>query len=136
MSASIENQGRGGVLTIEVKGVAETTAGAIGEVDNPEGVNLLITRATWHVVAPSTGAANLSCGVDTSAGTFNDIINALAVNGGITGKVYNGHAMQNTAKTEIAAPAIWTAAKQLGFTGSASTVGLEGRLYVEYIRVG
>lgn len=135
MSASIEYKGRGGVLTIEVEGVTGTSAGAIGEVDNPEGVDLLITRATWHVITPSTGAANLSCGVDASGGTFTDIISGLAVNGSIAGKVYNGHAMQNTTKTEIEAPAIWTAAKKLGFTGSASTAGLVGRLYVEYIRI-
>ena len=136
MAVAQEFVGRGGVLIIEVTGAASTGNAGIGAFANPEGAPLLILRATWHVLTPSTGAANISIGVaadDESAAT--DIINALAVNGAITGKVYNGHAMQNTAKTEITAPVIWTAAKYITFTGSGSTVDLDARLYVEYVRL-
>ena len=131
---SIEYKGRGGVLTIEERGVPGP-ARCHRRGRQPGRRRSPYHRATWHVITPSTGAANLSCGVDASGGTFTDIISGLAVNGSIAGKVYNGHAMQNTTKTEIEAPAIWTAAKKLGFTGSASTAGLVGRLYVEYIRI-
>jgi hypothetical protein len=82
----------------------------------------------------STGAANLGIGVGASGAKATDILNDLAVNGAITDKVYNGHAMQNTAKTEIQAPALWTTDKYITFTGSASTVGLEAYLFVEYVR--
>lgn len=134
MTVAVETEGRG-VLAIKIDGVASTANGGIGAVVNPEGVNCVILRATLYVHVPSTGAANLSVGVAsaaTSAGT--DIINALAVNGSISDKMYNAFAMQNTAKTEITAPALWQPGYYITFTGSASTVDLEAYLLVEYVR--
>ena len=64
-----------------------------------------------------------------------DILNDLAAGGAIDDKVYNGHVMQNGAKTEITAPALWTSTTYLTFTGSADTSGLTARLYLEYIRL-
>lgn len=134
MTASISNTGRGW-MAIDITGVTATTDGAIGAVKNPEGVNVLITRSILYVATQSTGAANLSCGVAATATTATtDIINALAV-GGATGKYYNGQAVQVTAKTEVSAPAVWTAGTYINFTGSASTAGLVGTLFVEYLRV-
>ena len=137
MAASIIAPGEagGGVMVIKVTGEASTDAGGIGAVANPEGTSLLITRATWHIDTPSTGAANVNIGVGDADADNTDIINALAANGAIAGKVYNGQARQNTAKTEITAPAVWTDAKYITFKGSASTAGLVAYLYVEYIRL-
>jgi hypothetical protein len=125
-----------GRMTIKITGAASAAAGGLGSVANLEGVPVLITRSQLYVETPSTGAANLGIGVvaaATTAGT--DVLNDLAVNGSITGKVYNGNTIQVTAKTEITAPAVWTAAKFLTFTGSATTAGFVGWLFIEYVRL-
>jgi hypothetical protein len=133
MGASVSPTGKG-LLAIDITGVTGTGNGAIGAVKNPEGVDVLITRCYLYVKTQSTGAANLSCGVASAAdGATTDIINALAV-GGATGKYYNGQAQQVTAKTEVTAPAVWTKDYFINFTGSASTAGLVGTLFVEYVR--
>lgn len=134
MAASVSQVGRGW-MAIDITGVVAATDGAIGAVQNPEGVDVLVTRSILYVKTQSTGAANLSCGVGATATTATtDIINALAV-GGATGKYYNGQAVQVTAKTEVTAPAVWAAGSYINFTGSASTVGLVATLFVEYLRV-
>jgi len=134
MAATVNSEGKGW-LSIALTGVAATTDGAIGAVLNPEGVDVLITRSILYVATNSTGAANLSAGVAATATTAaTDIINALAV-GAAAGKYYNGQAVQVSAKTEVTAPAVWSAGKYINFTGSASTVGLVATHYVEYLRV-
>jgi hypothetical protein len=122
-------------MAINITGLAATTDGAIGAVQNPESVDLLILRTYLYVSVNSTGAANLSSGVAATATTAaSDIINALAM-GAAAGKYYNGQAQQVSAKTEVTAPAVWAAGKYINFTGSASTVGLVAILYVEFLRV-
>lgn len=134
MTIAVNYEGRG-TLTIDITGVASTANGGVGAILNPEGVSILITKSTLQVITPSDGAANLGIGVGATAATKGtDILNDLAMGGAITGKWYNGHARQNTAKTEITAP-ICTSTDYITFTGSASTVGLSARLYLEYIRL-
>ena len=133
MSAAVESVGRG-VLPIRITGAASAAAGGQGEIANPEGVDVLITRTTLVVFDNSTGATDLSCGIAASGGTFTDIISALAM-GSAGGSIYNGHARQATAKTAITGPALWTAALVLGITASATAVGLDALLLVEYIRI-
>ena len=133
MTVAVETEGRG-VLAIKVTGVASTDNAGVGVVANPEGVPVVILRTTIYFKTKSTGAANLGIGVTTVAAKATDILNDLAVGGVTNGTVYNGHAMQNTAKTEITAPALWAADKYITFTGSATTVGLEAYLFVEYVR--
>ena len=135
MSVALETA-NGGNLSIHLTGGASAAAGGQGEVANPEGVTLFITRATLIVNVTSTGSGTISCGVAASGGTFTDIINALEM-GSLTSlpKAYNGHAMQNTTKTEITAPARWDATDVLGFTASATLVGWDADLLVEYVRV-
>lgn len=125
----------GNMLVIEVEGVASTDNAALGSVANPEGADLLITRGIWHIETPSTGAANVSIGVTTEAAAATDLINALAANGEITGKSYNCHARQNTAKTEISVPAKWEAGKFITFTGSGATTDLKAYLLIEYVKL-
>jgi hypothetical protein len=133
MSATVNTEGKG-AFTVAITGSATTDNAGLGAIINPEGVTCIITRTTLYVATQSTGAANLGIGVTTASAKATDIFNDGAV-GGATGKAYNGHAMQNTAKTEITAPALWTADKYITITGSASTVGLAATLYVEYVRV-
>ena len=126
----------GGCLAIDVTGVLAATGGAIAGVPNPWGQTVAILRSTLYITTPSTGAANINIGVGATATTDSaDIISALAVNGAVTGLAYNGHVMELGAKTNIAAPAIWHSTDYITFTGNATTVGLEGFLYVEYIAV-
>ena len=134
MTVAVETEGRG-VLCIKITGVASTANGGIGAVLNPEGVNVVILRTTLYSHVASTGSANLSVGVASAAtSAATDIINALDVNTTTADTMWNGHAMQNTAKTQITAPALWQAGYYITFTGSATTVGFEGYLFVEYVR--
>ncbi len=134
MTATIVNQGRG-TLAIRIDGVASIANAGQGQVANPEGVDILILRSTLVVHTASTGAANISIGVGASGAAATDIVNALAMNGVAAQTAYNGHVMQNAAKTAIAAPALWTSALYVTITGSASLVGLEATLYLEYLRI-
>lgn len=135
MTVSKVDDGRG-VLAYRITGVASTANGGIGAIPNPEGVNVLILRGTLVVHTPSTGAADISIGVAADAtSSATDLINALAMNGAISKKGYNCHAMQNGAKTEIQAPALWEPSKFVTLTGSASTAGLVATLFLEYLRV-
>lgn len=134
MAVTVNTEGKGW-LSAAFTGVAATTGGAIGSIANPEGGTLIITRSLLYVSSNSTGAANLSVGVGASATTTaTDIINVLAM-AAAAGKAYNGSTIQTTEKTEITAPVLWTSDKYITFTGSATTAGLAGTLYVEYLRV-
>jgi len=133
MTVSINSEGKG-QMSIQITGVASTDNAGVGQIANPEGVKLLILRSTLYVKTQSSGAANLGIGVAASGAKGTDILNDLAM-GAAPGKWYNGHAMQNTAKTEITAPAVWDTDKYVTFTGSASTAGLDATLYLEYIRI-
>ena len=133
MGALVNSIGKG-LMSIALTGVTATSNGGIGAVINQEGVDVLITRCFLHVGTASTGAANLSCGIGATATTSStDIISGLAVNG-VSGNYYNGQAQQVTAKTQVSAPATWSAGKYIVFTGSADTTGLVGTLFVEYLR--
>lgn len=133
MTVAVNTEGKG-QLSIAVTGVASTDNAGIGQIANPEGATLLILRTTFYGITNSTGAANLGIGVVASGAKGTDILNDLSM-AAVAGKAYNGHVMQNGAKTEIQAPAYWTPSTYITFTGSASTVGLTGTLYVEYVRV-
>jgi hypothetical protein len=135
MTVTLNTEGKGGTLSLAITGVASTDNAGVGSFANPFGVDVLIVRATLRIITPSTGAANLGIGVTTAAAKATDILNDLDVNGSGTDVWFNGHAMQNTAKTQISAPAVWTAAKYVTLTGSATTVGFTGTLYLECIPV-
>lgn len=124
-----------GLLSVPVTGTTAATGGAMCSVANPEGQTVYILRSYLVVTTPSTGAANISVGVAADGATSaNDMINALAINGAIANKIYNGNTIQATTKTEVSAPAAWTSDKYVTCTGSADSSGFTGTLYVEYIR--
>lgn len=129
--------GNGNFMTVDLAGVAATTGGAIAAIANPEGVTLQILRVYILVTTASTGAANVSVGVAADAVTSaSDIVNALTVNGVSAGTVYLCLPGGDAAKDSIvAAPAPWTTSKYVTVTGSATTAGFVGTLYIEYIRV-
>ncbi len=127
------NDQRGMHKTV-ITGVASTANAGIGEVANPEGVKLLIIRALLYFRDGSTGAANLSIGVGASGASASDIISTMSViDATVGGKAYYGPAAL-AAETEVPT-AIWDADEYVTLTGSASTVGLDADLYIEYIRL-
>jgi hypothetical protein len=120
-----------GCLEIPLTGALLFAGGEVAAVANPEGVPLIIQDVKLFVDTPSTGAANLSAGLAADAVTSaTSLINALAVNGAITGKAYHGM----TALAAKGEGLVWGTAQYLTATGSASTVGFAGRLFVQYIR--
>lgn len=122
----------GGYIEIPLTGALLFAGGEVAAVANPEGVPLIITDVKIYVDTPSTGAANLSVGLAANATTSDtDMINALAVNGAVTGLAYHGM----TALAAKGAAQVWGTTQYLTATGSASTVGFVGRLFVQYIPV-
>ena len=121
-----------GILQIPLTGAALFAGGEVAGVLNPEGVPLIIVDVKIYIDTPSTGAANLSVGIAANATTSDtDMINALAVNGAVTGLAYHGM----TALAAKGAAQVWGATEYITATGSASTAGFVGRLFVQYIRV-
>jgi hypothetical protein len=122
----------GGYLEIPLAGAALFAGGEIGAVKNPEGVPLIITDVKIYVDTPSTGAANINVGIAANGTTSDtDMINALAINGAITGLAYHGM----TALAAKGAAQVWGASEYITATGSADSSGFAGRLFVQYIRV-
>lgn len=122
---------KSGFLEIPLTGLVATDGGGIASVLNPEGVPLIIVDAKIYVDTPSTGGANINVGINASATTSDtDMINALAINGAITGKAYHGM----TALAAKGEAQVWGAAEYITATGSADSSGFTGRLFVQYIR--
>lgn len=121
-----------GFLEIPLVGALLFAGGEVASLRNPEGVPLLIVDCKLYVDTPSTGAANLNVGINASATTSDtDMISAIAVGGAITGTAYHGM----TALAAKGAAQVWGTTDYITATGSASTVGFRGRLFVQYIRV-
>ena len=123
-----------GWLEIDITGVASTANAGIGEIANPEGCTVGITRAFIYFTTGSTGAANLDIGIGATGTKCTDIISTFAVlQATVGGSLYYCPAAQ---VAETACPtALWTSTTYLTFTGDATTVGLAAKLYVEYIRL-
>lgn len=122
---------KSGNLEIPLTGALLFAGGEIGALLNPEGVPLIIEDVKIFVDTPSTGAANISVGIAANGATSDtDMINALAINGAITGKAYHGM----TALAAKGEAQVWGATEYITATGSADSRGFTGRLFVKYIR--
>ena len=133
MTVAISNEHVDGMLTIELDGVASAANAGQGSLANPFGCDVNILRGYIVTSVISTGAATLGIGVTTAAAAATDILNALDMNAVTVDFAYNCFAHDPGAKT-IMVPAVWTAAKFLTFTGSATMVGFKATLYLEVIR--
>jgi hypothetical protein len=123
-----------GWFEIDVTGVVSSANAGIGQIANPEGCTVGITRAFIYFTTGSTVAANLDIGIGASGAKASDVISAMAVlQATVGGKLYYCPAAQ-VAETQ-SPTALWLSTTYLTFTGSASTVGLAAKLYVEYIRI-
>jgi hypothetical protein len=135
MAVTAANTTGKGWLSIDFTGVTATTGGAIASVKNPEGVDVIVTNAILYVATNSTGAANLTIGIGASATTdYNDMVTATAM-AAAAGKVYTARAISASIATEVTAPGVWLSSEYVNITGSASTAGLTGTLFIEYLRV-
>lgn len=132
MTVSIDNEGRG-FLTIDLAGAVSTDNGGLGEVLNPEGVDLLITRSYAYFESGSVGAANLDVGVAATGVKGTDILSSFdVIEATVGGKAFYCQAVPVN-ETEEAV--IWEDDEYLTFTGSATTVGLAVKMFIEYVRL-
>ena len=123
-----------GWLEIDLTGAASAANAGLGELANPEGCTIGITRAFLYFTTGSTGAANLDIGIGASGAKASDIVAAMdVIQATVGGKFVFGPAAQ-VAETE-SPTAKWLSTTYLTFTGSATTVGLAAKLYLEYVRI-
>jgi len=134
MVAQINQDPQRGMLVIDLEGAASVANGGLGAIANPEGKKLGILRTYAYFDTGSTGAANLDAGVAASAAAKGtDILSTFdAIEATVGGKLFYCQAVPVN-ETEVAV--IWEADEYITFTGSATTVGLEGKMFVEYLRL-
>ena len=112
---------------------AATTGGAVLSLANPEGADLIVTRFILNITTKSTGAANLDAGIAAGATTSSDnLIDGKAV--GSAAGIWDS-ADGTDQGTNGYASATWDSDEYLTITGSATTAGLVGYAYIEYVRV-
>lgn len=133
MTVAIATEGNATRLAIDITGVASAANAGQGSLLNPFGCSVHVISAWLLVKTQSTGAANLGIGITTVAAKATDILNDDAMADPTEGSLVNCFAQDPGAKTELV-PAVWTAAKYLTFTGSATLVGFTGTLFLECIR--
>lgn len=133
MTVSTTLSDQRGMMKINLTGAASTANGGLGEVANPEGVRLGVLRTYLYARTGSTGAANLDVGIAASGAKGTDILSTFdGIEATIGGKLFYCQAVPVN-ETEDAV--IWESTEYITFTGSATTVGLDADLYVEYIRL-
>lgn len=117
------------VAKVALAGVAATTGGALFSWANPEGQSIIIQRLLIDITTKSTGAANVSFGVAANGTTSSaNLIDTYAAGG--TEKVVDNHV---DGSTNGKFNQKMTATQYLTGTGSATTAGLVGSVYIEYI---
>jgi len=123
-----------GWFKFTLTGAASADNAGLGEIANPEGVTIGITRAFIYARTGSTGAANLDMGIGASGAKASDICSAMDVVEATIGGDLTFLPAAQAAETD-SPTALWTTATYLTCTGSATTVGLDADVYVEYIRL-
>ncbi len=113
-----------GGYEVDIVGVAATTGGAILGLANPEGADLIVKRVVIDMIPKATGAATANVGIAATATTgAANLIAAGNVGGGGNGTIDSLPALGAVK---------WPAGQFLTITGLASTVGLVGRVYIDY----
>jgi hypothetical protein len=116
------------VAKVALAGVAATTGGALFAWANPENTSIIIDRLEIDITTKSTGAAAGDFGVAANSTTSTDnLIDGYALGGtekvvnNIDDKGTNGKSVQKMTTTQY-----------LTGTGSATTAGLVGNVYIHY----
>jgi hypothetical protein len=106
--------------------------GAMLDLVNPEGADLLITNFVVRSTVVSTGAATIDAGVSANGVTNDELIDGLDINAAL---VCESNHDQVTAGTVAEHEVVWGATAHLVVFGSAATTGFVGKWYCEYIRL-
>jgi hypothetical protein len=131
MTVTVATEGSGR-LAYDIVGVASAANAGQGSIANPFGESVHIVRAHLLVKTQSGGAANLSIGITTVAAAATDVLNADAMNDPTEGSVIECFA--DPGAQTVLPTAVWTAAKFLTFTASATMVDFTGTLYLDIVR--
>jgi hypothetical protein len=111
---------------------ALAAGGAMLDLVNPEGADLLITNFVVRSTVVSTGAATLDAGVSANGATNDELIDGLDINAGL---VCESNHDQVTAGVVAEHEVVWGSTAHLVAYGSAATTGFVGKYYAEYIRL-
>lgn len=118
-----------GSLKAALTAATDTTAGGVLKLQNPEGVDLIITRCVLDITTKSTGAATVDAGVHaTGASSADNLIDgksvaAAGVFDNITDAGTNGKAAVR-----------WPAGQYVVITASATTAGMVGNAHIQFVR--
>lgn len=119
-----------GALKVPLVAATTTAVGGVLKLVNPEGVDLLITRFILDITTASTGAATVDAGVDDGGDVSSDTL--------IDGKsVATAGVFDNTEDGGTNGKGVvkWKAGEYLVCSASATTAGMVGNAYIEYVRV-
>ena len=123
-----------GWFKFTLTGANSAANAGLGQIANPEGVLLGITRAFIYARTGSTGAANLDIGIGASGAKATDICSAMSMVEADLGGDLTFLPAAQAAETD-SPTALWAANTFLTFTGSADSTGLDADVYIEYIRL-
>ncbi len=121
-----------GALKKTLTAATSTAVGGVLKLQNPEGVELFITRLVLDIPTKSTGVAALDAGIDDDGAQSSDIqIDGLAVGTapGVFDNIEDGG-------TNGKATVKWPVGHYLVITASATTAGMVGSAYIEWFRGG
>ncbi len=119
-----------GAYKVALTAATTNAVGGVLKVQNPEGVDLIITRIVLDVTTKSTGAATLDVGIDDDGAQSNDTL-LDGVDVGTAAGVFDN--VKHGGTNGVAAKK-WPAGHYLVATASATVAGLVGSAYVEWIR--
>jgi hypothetical protein len=125
---------------VAVTGVTATTGGALGTWQPAEGGPVIIEYVAFLITTVSTGAANISIGQGTSATTsYTNLIAATSVHSETAPYVIDSYTTQIIAATAAESAisplfVVLPAANFVTITGSATTAGLVGQLFIKYFK--
>ncbi len=134
MTVSVNSGEQRGWFMVTLTGANAAGNAGLGQVANPEGVLLGITRAFIYARTGSTGAANLDIGIGASGAKAADICSAMSMVEADLGGDFTFLPAAQAAETD-SPTALWAANTFLTFTGSADSTGLDADVYIEYIRL-
>lgn len=118
-----------GALKVPLIAATTDAVGGVLKLKNPEGADLIITRLVLDIVAKSNGAATVDAGVDDDGDVNSDnLIDGQSVaTAGVYDNIKHGG-------TNGKASVLWPADHYLVITASATTAGMAGNAYIDYIR--
>lgn len=119
-----------GAYKVALTAATTNAVGGVLKVQNPEGVDLFVTRLVLDITTKSTGAATVDAGIDDGGDVSSDtLIDGLDVNAaaGVFDNIEHGG-------TNGKATRKWPAGHYLVITASATVAGLVGSAYIEWFR--